>query len=266
MEQLMAYHTHLTPDDVGGYVIMPGSPERVEVIARHLSKVKEGKRNRGYYFVTGFLLGQKVTAMCSLMGCTSVDFAIHDLMECYPNKRIVIIRPGTAGSLQDYVKVGHYCITTAAVRDDRVMEDYVPACYPAVADLDVTIALRQACRELGVIHHTGITHCKAVFNVENPKAKVPLRALTEQDGEGKEWKPDPRFVMWARANVLATSMEASAGCILSSINGLRFGEILQVIGNTMSNKPIDEHPSDEELVKISVHAMEIIIAQDHLGK
>ena len=106
----------------------------------------------------------------------------------------------------------------------------------------------------------GITHCKGVFNVESPIAKVPLRAL---HGKNEKWEPDPRFVMWREANVLATSMEASAGCILSSINGLRFGEILQVIGDTMSDQPIAEHPSDEELVQISVNAMKILIAQDH---
>ena len=120
---------------------MPGDPGRVPVIASFFDNAREVAFNREYRTFTGTVDGIKVSACSTGIGCPSAAIAIEELIKCGAD---TFIRIGTCGALQREVKLGDLCITTAAVREEGTTRQYVPLSYPAVADLDVTLARRYA--------------------------------------------------------------------------------------------------------------------------
>ena len=137
-------------------------------------------------------------------------------------------------------------ITTASVRDDGTTAQYVPLSYPAVADLDVTLALRESAKKLGLPWHAGIGHTKDAFYTESDEG------LPMQEEQAKKW------LALERANVISTSMEASALFVLGSIKGVRVGEILAVIGLTSSHEPIVKKVGVDDAIRCAIEAMKIL--------
>ncbi len=67
------------------------------------------------------------------------------------------IRVGSTGAIQPGIEIGDLIIAKAAVRLDGTSKQYVRVEYPAVADLEVTLALIEAAESLDVRYHVGIT-------------------------------------------------------------------------------------------------------------
>ncbi|MFH0879626.1 MAG: nucleoside phosphorylase, partial [Lentisphaerota bacterium] len=209
------YHINMKKGDVGRYVLLPGDPGRVPKIAAFFDKAAEVTFNREYRTYTGYIDGIKVSCTSTGIGCPSTAIAVEELIKIGAD---TFIRIGTAGSLQREVGLGDVCITTAAVREEGTTRQYVPLSYPAVADLDVTLALREAARKLGLKHHCGIGHCKDAFYIEGEDT-LPIAQENRM-----------KWDAWYKSNVLTTSMEASALFVISSIRKVRAGEILAIIG------------------------------------
>ena len=55
------YHIGCRRGEVGRYVLLPGDPDRVPMIAKLLDNAKEVAHNREYLTYTGTLLGEKVS-------------------------------------------------------------------------------------------------------------------------------------------------------------------------------------------------------------
>ena len=107
----MQYHVHLKPGDVGRYVLLPGDPGRVPLIASFFDTAKEVAYNREYRTFTGTVDGIKVSCCSTGIGCPSTAIAVEELIKCGAD---TFIRIGTCGALQREVKLGDLCITTAA--------------------------------------------------------------------------------------------------------------------------------------------------------
>jgi uridine phosphorylase len=242
------YHVHLKKGDVGRYVLLPGDPGRVPVIAKFFDSAKEISFNREYRTYTGYIDGIKVSCTSTGIGCPSTAIAVEELIKCGAD---TFIRIGTAGSLQKEVGLGDICITTASVREEGTTRQYVPLSYPAVADLDVTLALREAAKNLGFRHHCGIGHCKDAFFIEGEETPLPIKEMNEM-----------RWNAWYRANVLSTSMEAAALFVVSSIRRVRAGEVLAIIGLTYADAPIVKKVGVDEAIKTAIEAVKILHAMD----
>lgn len=250
MKNNIQYHIGLEEGSVGEYVLLPGDPKRTELISKFFDSAKEVAFNREFRTFTGYITGYngekiKVSTTSTGIGCPSAAICIEELANL---KARVFIRVGTAGSLQQKVKLGDLVISTAVVREDGTSRQYVPLSYPAVANIEVVTALADAAKKLGYRFHTGITHCKDAFYIESCNNKiVPLKEYNET-----LWK------VWVRSNVLATSMEASALFVIGSIRNLFVGEILAIIGSTFSKKPIIKKVGIEEAVKVAIEAIKIL--------
>lgn len=96
------YHIHLRPGDVGDYVLLPGDPERANVVAEYLENPKLVAEHREHRTVTGFYNKIEVSVTSTGMGCPSTAIAAEELyntgVEC-------LIRIGSTGALQDYIKL-----------------------------------------------------------------------------------------------------------------------------------------------------------------
>ncbi len=242
------YHISLKKGDVARYVLLPGDPGRVPRIAEYLDEAEKIAENREYRTYTGKYKGIPVSVVSTGIGCPSAAIAIEELIKIGAD---TFIRVGTAGSLQPDISLGDLVISTGSVREEGTTKQYVPEIYPAVADIEVTSALKQAAVNLGYPHHLGISHCKDAFYSED--MDIPLREEQEI-----RWK------VWQRARVLATSMESAALFVISSIRGVRTGEILAVIGSTHDNQPIIKKAGIGEAVKTALEAVRILDAKnDH---
>ncbi|MDY0145003.1 MAG: nucleoside phosphorylase [Kiritimatiellia bacterium] len=241
----MQYHVHLKPGDVGRYVLLPGDPGRVPLIASFFDNAKEVAYNREYRTYTGTVDGIKVSCCSTGIGCPSTAIAVEELIKCGAD---TFIRIGTCGALQREVKLGDLCITTGAVREEGTSRQYVPLSYPAVADLDVTLALRQAAAKLKFPAHTGIGHCKDAFFIEDKD--IPIRE-----------EIDALWNAWYRSNVISTSMESGALFVIASIRRVRAGEILATIGLTYDDAPIIAKVGVEEAIRTAIEAIKILDAQ-----
>ncbi len=240
------YHVALGKGDIGKYVILPGDPGRVADIASYFDEAEKVADNREYVTYTGTVDGIKVSATSTGIGCPSTAICVEELIKCGAE---YFIRVGTAGSLQRDVLLGDVTITTGAVRLEGTSRQYIPIEYPAVPDLDVTVALRDAARKLNVPHHVGISHCKDAFYTEGA-CGLPL-----EDYNNQLWKA------WERGNVLSTSMESAALFVVSSIKKVKAGEVLAIIGLTWDDAPIVKKVGVEEAIKVAIEAIKILDKQ-----
>jgi uridine phosphorylase len=241
------YHIQLAKGEVGRYVLLPGDPGRVPKIAAYFDQAEEVAFNREYRTFTGTLNGIKVSATSTGIGSPSAAICVEELIRCGAD---TFIRVGTAGALQPGVEVGDIAITTATVRQEGTTRQYVPLEYPAVADLEVTTALRDAAESLGFRYHLGIGHTKDAFYTE-AATDLPL-----QEHCREQWK------VWQRAGVLSTSMEAAALFVISSIKRVRAGEVLAILGLTYRDEPIVAEAGIEEAIEVAIEAVKLLAVRD----
>ena len=140
------YHIALKKGDVGRYVLLPGDPGRCEPIARLFDNPRHVATNREYVTWTGELDGVPVSVTSTGIGCPSAAIALEELVRVGAD---TFIRVGTSGHIQKDIKSGDLAIITAAIRDEGTSKHYMPIEFPAVADIDLVMALQRAAKKTG---------------------------------------------------------------------------------------------------------------------
>ncbi len=242
------YHIGLGVDDCAPYCICPGDPFRVPLIASYLENVQEVAHRREYRTSRGTYQGVPVSITSTGIGGPSAAICFEELARVGAK---VIIRLGTCGGLQDGVKISDLVVANAAIRDEGTTRQYVPLAFPAVADLDVTLALRQAAQQANLSHHTGIVHCKDAFYGEE-EGTMPLE---------DDWKA--RWKSWKRAHTLCTEMEGSTLFVVGQIRQIKTGMILTVIGETKDGEVIIKKVGVEDSIKVALDAIKRL--EDQFG-
>lgn len=210
------YHTHTAQGDVGRYVLLPGDPGRVPLIAAHLEDAKHIATNREYVTYTGWLDGEKVSVTSTGIGCPSSAIAIEELYRCGAD---TFIRVGTSGSLQPGTKSNDLAIVTGAIRHEGTSSHYMPIEFPAVCDLEVVTAMRAAVNRLGARYQVGISHSKDSFYGE----VEPERSAISEELKDL-WRA------WQIGGAICSEMEISTICVVSSILRARAGGIMAMHG------------------------------------
>lgn len=231
------HHTLCAPGEVGGYVLLPGDPDRTDIIAQRLENPQLIANNRELRTWTGYLDGVMVSVASTGMGCPSAAIAVEELIKCGAH---TIIRVGSCGRVCDssYDESIDGFICTAAVRDEGTTPHYVPIEFPAVADRHVVAALADAAEKLGVHFMEGITLTKDCYYIQYEPDDLP---------SGERFKE--RWEAWRRANVVTVEMETSALFIIASIRKCRAGAIMNRV-------------DFDKTISVAVEAMRSLIAQD----
>ena len=73
----LQYHIRCKPGDVAPYVLLPGDPGRVPLIAKHWDEAKLIARNREYVTYTGTYRGVPVSATSTGIGSPSAAIAVE---------------------------------------------------------------------------------------------------------------------------------------------------------------------------------------------
>ena len=244
------YHIGLDDSHGARYAILPGDPGRVEKIAGYLDNPRLLGQNREYTTWIGELSGEKVLVMSTGMGGPSSAIGVEEL---YQTGVDTMIRVGTCGGMAEEVMGGDLVIANGAIRMEGTSKEYVDLAFPAVADFDVTAALRQSAKELGARFHLGIVQCKDSFYGQHSPERMPC---------GKEL--EEKWEMWIKAGCLASEMESAALYIVAQVLGVRAGCILNTVWNQERKKKglSDPHCHDTTLaIRAAVHAVELLIQE-----
>ena len=235
------YHIQLKKGDVGRYVLLPGDPGRCEPIARLFDNPRHVATNREYVTWTGELDGVPVSVTSTGIGCPSAAIALEELVRVGAD---TFIRVGTSGHIQKDIKSGDLAIITAAIRDEGTSKHYMPIEFPAVADIDLVMALQRAAKKTGARARTGITQSKDSFYGQHEPQRMGVAADLLN-----RWKA------WEIGGALCSEMEASALFVIASMLRVRAGGVMMVHG-------VDPMPPLDILLDTAVQGLREIIAED----
>lgn len=242
------YHTGVSPEDIGKYVIMPGDPKRCAKIAEFFDDAKLVADSREYVTYTGTLDGVKVSVTSTGIGGPSAAIAIDELSKCGAH---TFVRIGTCGGMQEDVMGGDVVIATGAVRMEGTSREFAPIEYPAVANLDVTNALVAAAKSLNIRHHVGVVQCKDSFFGQHEPEVMPV-----------SYELENKWQAWLRMGCLASEMESAALFIAGQFLRVRVGSCFLVVANQerakmgLSNTQVHD---TELAIKTAVEAVRNLI-------
>jgi uridine phosphorylase len=135
-----APHLKLNKGDISPLVIVVGDPFRVDVVGALCDNSSVIQWNREYKTSNASYMNKAITICSHGVGGPGAAICFEELIKLGAQ---VIIRLGTCGSLQpDKITQGDVVISTAAVREDGVTQYMVPAGFPAVADLELSLLLK----------------------------------------------------------------------------------------------------------------------------
>jgi uridine phosphorylase len=217
------YHVQLEPGDVAPYVLLPGDPGRVAVVAREWESAHEVASNREYVTYTGTYGGVPISCTSTGIGCPSTAIAMEELARVGAT---TFIRIGTCGTFQDEVANGDIAIFDSAARYDGASRMYAPIEFPAVASHDVVAAAIEAGRQLGYRCHVGTTRSADTFYAMHAR---PGSSFNDYWQSG--WRE--HFEDLKRLGIVAAEMEASIIFVLARVWGLRAGGIAVVLDNVL---------------------------------
>jgi uridine phosphorylase len=210
---------------------------------------------REFITYTGTLLGEVVSVTSTGIGCPSTAIAVEELAAIGAE---VFIRVGKCGGMQPHTLTGDLLIASAAVRDEGTSSQYLPLAFPAVADLDVTLALRDAARATGVRHHVGVVQSKDAFYAEWAPERMPLADELVA-----------RNTAWKRGGAIGSEMEAATIFIVASVLGARAGGIMRVGANPelgpIERAALAVDPPLDDLIGTAVEGVKLLIQRDRAG-
>ena len=249
------YHVGLKPGDVGRYVILPGDPKRCAKIAQYFENPYLAADSREFVTYTGTLDGEKVSVTSTGIGGPSASIAMEELCNCGAD---TFIRVGTCGGMQTEVCGGDLVIATGAIRMEGTSREYAPVEYPAVPDLEVTNALVNAAKKLGMPYHTGVVQCKdSFYGQHEPEVKPVSYELLNK------WEA------WKRLGCLASEMESAALFVVASCLKVRVGSCFLVLANQEREKLGLDNPvvhDTDMAVQVAVEAIRGLICSDRKTK
>ena len=245
------YHVNLTKGDVGEYDILPGDPGRCEKIAQYFDNPVLVANNREYVTYTGTLDGVKVSVTSTGIGGPSAAIALEELVHCGAH---TFVRVGTSGGMQKEVLGGDVVIATGAIRLDGTSKEYAPIEYPAVANFDVVMALKESAKELNHPYHVGVVQCKDSFYGQHSPESMPIASELQNKWEA-----------WIRTGALTSEMESATLFIVGSTRRVRVGAVLLVVANqtrrALGLEDIQVHDT-EAAIKVAILSLRKLIAQD----
>ncbi len=245
------YHLHVKKGDVGRYVILPGDPKRVPLIAKYLEDAHLVADNREYVTYTGVLLGEKVSVTSTGIGGASAAIAVEELFKVGSD---TFIRMGTCGGIKLSVMGGDVVIATGAVRAEGTSREYAPIEFPAVADFSVVEAMKRASEKMNVKSHIGVVQCKDSFYGQHEPDLMPV-----------SYELNNKWEAWKRLGVLASEMESAAIFTVASYLGARAGSCFFVVANQEREKLGMDNPKlhdTDSAIRLAIESVKELIIAD----
>ena len=220
------FHIHVAPGEVSSVALLPGDPFRVPLVAGYLEDARDVAHKREHRTMLGTYKGRSVTVMSTGLGCPSTAIAVEELARVGVTS---FIRVGSTAALQPGIDPGDLIVSEGAFRNDGTTDMYVPKGYPAVPDLELTLALERAAHVHGPKHGLGV---HAGINVSDDAFYAESQEWTEQ---------------MSKIGLLNVEMEASALYVVARQRGLRAGMICAVSSNLVAGTSVYDDEAHRRL-------------------
>jgi uridine phosphorylase len=235
--------------DYSGYMLMPGDPDRISVMAKQWDEAKEYSQVRGYRAAMGIYKGAKISAITSGIGAPSLEYKLTEAAEAGAH---TIIRVGSTGAIQEGIENGDLIINDACIRLDGMTPLYVRPEFPAAASFEVTMALVEAAETFGYRYHVGTGCTTASFFAGQGRTSFGGYKLSGTDA----------FFEDIRAlGVLNFEMEAAALLTLARLFKLRAGIVASVIAQRLTGK-WDDAGGEKRACRVGAEAIRILTGWD----
>ena len=186
MSNIPTAHNNAKANDFAKTVLMPGDPLRAKYIAEtYLENPRQVTAVRNMFGYTGTYKGKEISVMGGGMGMPSIGIYSYELFNFYGVDQI--IRIGSAGALQDHIKVMDVVIGMGACTDSNYAYQYgLPGTFAPIADYELMNKAIETAKRQGTNVVVGNVLSSDVFYNANPN------------------------VRWRSMGVLAVEMEAAA--------------------------------------------------------
>lgn len=184
------------------YAILPGDPKRIDTIKQFLTNPKEIQYNREFRSVEGLYKNMPILAISTGIGGSSTSIVVEELKNLGVT---TLIRVGSAGAFQNYIKIGDLIIAEGVIRDDGASKAYVDPIYPACPNHSLLEKIIQSCNQLNYKYHTGVILSHETF-------------YHDQNDEESE--------KWSKLGVLGADFESAALMTVGRIRGCKCASIL----------------------------------------
>jgi len=208
--------------DLPRYVVLPGDPDRVSLIANQWEETRFVDLPRGYRAAVGTFQGVRLAVVSTGIGAPSFELVFTDLARLGVD---TFVRVGTTGTLKEDIAANSLIINDASVRLDGTTNLYVRPEFPAAASHEVTFALADAAAALDQRVRIGTGATAGSFLAGQGRPAYADYLSPEGERIFEEMK---------RAGVLNFEMETAALFTLSRLYGLRAGAICSVIANRVT--------------------------------
>ena len=229
----MSIHIAAKAGEIAEAILLPGDPLRAKFIAENfLENSKQYNDVRGMFGFTGTYKGKKVSVQGTGMGIPSISIYVNELFRDYGVKRA--IRIGTAGSIQENLKVRDLVIAMTACTDsgaNRIRfggRDFAPSATFSLVKKAWEVAMEKNWQAA-----VGPVISSDMFYTEDPE----------------EWK------LWKKFGVLAIEMETSELYTLAAKYGRECLALLTISDQIITH----EATSAEERQKTFTRMMEIAL-------
>ena len=233
-------HVNLAPGEAGRYAIVPGDPDRCELIAAHLDNPRMVTRKREFTTWEGTLDGERVTVTSTGIGGPSTAICVD-----------------TCASTCADVQCGDIVVVSGSVRMDGTSLHYLPMEFPAVPSYQLLKALEESSVSLGFHTTVGVSITKDSFYTQAEPETKPV-----SDDLIRRWQS------YVRGGAVCTSMEESILFSVGSSLGIRTASILvsatNFDGSVSKRNSADVYPTDsiQKPILSAIEALRRIIRQD----
>jgi purine-nucleoside phosphorylase len=226
----MSIHIAAKPGEIAETILLSGDPLRAKFIAeKFLENPKQYNAVRNILGFTGTYKGKPLSVQGTGMGIPSISIYANELFRDYGVKRA--IRVGTAGSIQENVKIRDLVFAMSACTDSAVNrnrfngQDFAPTASFGLLKIAYEIALAKGW---------------------NPRVGSVLSSDMFYGENDDDWK------LWAKFGVLAVEMECAELYTLAAKYNREALSILTISDSLVSR----ELTSAEEREKTFIRMME----------
>ncbi|MDM5200930.1 nucleoside phosphorylase [Fictibacillus enclensis] len=224
MDEGLQYHIRCKEGDIAKYVLLPGDPDRVDMIAEEWNEPRKIANYREHRTFSGKTGEVDISACSTGAGGGSTASAFEELAALGGE---TFIRVGTTAALQEHISPGDLIISSGAVRHDGTSQFYVDDRYPASAHYEVTAALVEAAEQLGHTYHVGVSCSTASWYCGQGR--------TGFKGYEQSFFKD-KVSDLNKAGVLNFEMEAATIFTLAGLYNLKAGSVCTVVANRIKDE------------------------------
>ncbi|GAB1483503.1 purine-nucleoside phosphorylase [Treponema sp.] len=234
----MSIHIAAKSGEIAEAVLLPGDPLRAKFIAENFFEnpvcYNEVRNMFGY---TGTYKGKRISVQGTGMGIPSISIYVNELFKDYGVKRA--IRVGTAGSIQEHVKIRDLVIGMAASTDSGANNiRFGGRSFAPTANFGLLKAAYDAAMAKGWEPKVGNIVSSDMFYTENPD----------------DWK------LWAKFGALAVEMEAAELYTLAAKYGREALAILTISDSLITHEATSSEERQTTFTKMMEIALEAAIS------